>query len=52
MRILVYYPQGLLFLPFRDWLSGGSEDGSGSVFYCFAALSALGFVVMGRMLAA
>lgn len=45
--------QGLLFLPVRDWLGGGDEAGSGSgtIFYGFAAISAVGVGVMGRMLA-
>lgn len=42
--------QGLLFLPVRDWLSGGQEAGSGTVFYVFAAASALGVVVLGPLL--
>lgn len=42
---------GLFFLPFRDWISGGREDGAGSIFYVFAVLSTLGCVVLGRLLA-
>jgi hypothetical protein len=43
--------QGLTFLPLRNWLSGGREEGSGTIFYLFAAISALGFFVLRRRLA-
>lgn len=39
---------GLCFLPLRDLLSGGQEDGSGTIFYIFAGISAIGAVVMLR----
>ena len=42
--------QGLLFLPIRDWFAGGREDGSGTVFYLFAIVSALGVATVARRL--
>ncbi|KAM0788162.1 hypothetical protein ACM66B_001324 [Microbotryomycetes sp. NB124-2] len=41
---------GLTFLPLRDWLAGGRQDGSGTVFYVFAVMSALGCVVLAKRL--
>ncbi|GAA5931900.1 hypothetical protein JCM1841_006790 [Sporobolomyces salmonicolor] len=41
---------GVAFLPFRDWLAGWTGTGSGSVFFVFAALSAVGAGVIGRVL--
>ncbi|TNY24589.1 general substrate transporter [Rhodotorula diobovata] len=40
---------GVGFLPLRDWLAGPSGDRSGSVFWVFTALTALGVVVVGRL---
>ncbi|KAM0749081.1 general substrate transporter [Meredithblackwellia eburnea MCA 4105] len=42
---------GLLFLPLRNWLSGGKTSGEGTIFYGFALISAAGFVVISRLLA-
>ncbi|KAK4050134.1 Bifunctional purine biosynthesis protein PurH [Microbotryomycetes sp. JL201] len=42
--------KGLTFLPLRDWLAGGKADGSGTVFYVFAVMSALGCVVLAKRL--
>ncbi|GAA5944298.1 hypothetical protein JCM3775_003318 [Rhodotorula graminis] len=39
---------GIGFLPLRDWLAG-SSDKSGSVFFLFTALTALGVVVVSRL---
>ncbi|GAA5858373.1 hypothetical protein JCM1840_001170 [Sporobolomyces johnsonii] len=41
---------GVAFLPFRDWLAEWTGSGSGSVFFVFAALSAVGAGVVGRLL--
>ncbi|GAA6055935.1 hypothetical protein JCM3770_005602 [Rhodotorula araucariae] len=39
---------GVGFLPLRDWLAG-NDGSSGSVFFVFTALTALGVVVVGRL---
>ncbi|GAA5840809.1 hypothetical protein JCM9279_001227 [Rhodotorula babjevae] len=39
---------GIGFLPLRDWLAG-SSDKSGSVFFLFTAVTALGVVVVSRL---
>ncbi|KPV76191.1 uncharacterized protein RHOBADRAFT_66170 [Rhodotorula graminis WP1] len=39
---------GIGFLPLRDWLAG-SSDKRGSVFFLFTALTALGVVVVSRL---
>ncbi|GAA5910161.1 hypothetical protein JCM8208_006746 [Rhodotorula glutinis] len=39
---------GIGFLPLRDWLAG-SSDKSGSVFFLFTALTALGVAVVSRL---
>ncbi|SGY48154.1 BQ5605_C001g00620 [Microbotryum silenes-dioicae] len=43
---------GLTFLPLRDFLSGGRTSGSGTIFYFFSIISAVGYLVMARRLRA
>ncbi|KAK4048609.1 Bifunctional purine biosynthesis protein PurH [Microbotryomycetes sp. JL221] len=43
---------GLTFLPLRDWLAGGRSDASGTIFYVFAVMSAVGCVTMAKRLSA
>ncbi|KDE07312.1 hypothetical protein, variant [Microbotryum lychnidis-dioicae p1A1 Lamole] len=43
---------GLTFLPLRDFLSGGRTSGSGTIFYFFSIISAVGYFVMARRLRA
>ncbi|GAA6000215.1 uncharacterized protein JCM10292_004038 [Rhodotorula paludigena] len=40
---------GVAFLPLRDWLAGSDGKNSGTVFYVFTALTAIGAVVVGRL---
>ncbi|GJN87613.1 hypothetical protein Rhopal_000568-T1 [Rhodotorula paludigena] len=40
---------GVAFLPLRDWLAGPDGKNSGTVFYVFTALTAIGAVVVGRL---